>query len=341
MNALEDHRRHALNNLIRTQDVEPFRPRDRIEGNYKGQWYPAIFNGESVCKHCAKCKNCGCDTLNPVTYRPVQGECQSPKSRNPVTGSMRNILISCATHGKHEWIGTGNVKKDSTKPKPCTDGAKCKSCDGRGYKPGFYSVIYYDSPTQMIATEKEHVRRPGVENLMTNDGFTPLCAAAQYGHTEVAIALIRAGADVNYQIGGGFTPLYLAIQERNTNVINALIGCTRTNVNLATKDGCTPLYAAAQCGLPEVVKALIRAGADVNHLYDGFTPLDIAEQRRNTESSKPYNKADKNRMFYSGPHAQVVKILKYAVAKRTQDPKWFYSKSDRSKCNVKICQIKA
>merc|ERR1711964_582588 len=54
----------------------------------------------------------------------------------------------------------GNVKKDSTKPKPCTDGAKCKSCDGRGYKPGFYSVIYYDSPTQTIAIEKKHVRRP-------------------------------------------------------------------------------------------------------------------------------------------------------------------------------------
>jgi len=28
--------------------------------------------------------------------------------------------------------GTGNTKKDSTKPKPCTDGDKCESCDGTG-----------------------------------------------------------------------------------------------------------------------------------------------------------------------------------------------------------------
>jgi len=179
--------------------------------------------------------------------------------------------------------------------------------------------------------------KPPTEILVKDNEFR-----ISIGYIAVVNFLIRAVADVNHRIDEqGYTPLYLAIQNRHTNVINALIGCTRTNVNLATKDGCTPLYAAAQCGLPEVVKALIRAGADVNHLYDGFTPLDIAEQRRNTESSKPYNKADKNRMFYSGPHAQVVKILKYAVAKRTQDPKWFYSKSDRSKCNVKICQIKA
>merc|ERR1711964_572594 len=137
----------------------------------------------------------------------------------------------------------GNVKKDSTKPKPCTDGAKCKSCDGRGYKPGFYSVIYYDSPTQTIAIEKKHVRRPGrVENLMTNDGYTPLCAAAQYGHTEVAKALIRAGADVNHQIGGGFTPLYLAIQ------------------NFAK----TPKTFRTSRAYTNVVSALIRGGASVN-----------------------------------------------------------------------------
>merc|ERR1711964_829781 len=37
--------------------------------------------------------------------------------------------------------GTGNIKKDSTKRKPCTDGSKCNHCSGTGLLRNWRSIF--------------------------------------------------------------------------------------------------------------------------------------------------------------------------------------------------------
>ena len=39
------------------------------------------------------------------------------------------------------------------------------------------------------------------------DGTTPLCVSAQYGHLDVVNALVKAGASVDQADKDGFTPL--------------------------------------------------------------------------------------------------------------------------------------
>ena len=86
-------------------------------------------------------------------------------------------------------------------------------------------------------------------------GATALMLAAQYGHTEIARALLEKGAD-------GSTPLIAAAQAGHAETIN---------------DGLTPLVIAIQAGSAEIVGLLVAAKVRVNEvsLY-GWPPLKIA-----------------------------------------------------------------
>lgn len=50
-----------------------------------------------------------------------------------------------------------------------------------------------------------------------------------------------------------------------------------------TADGVTPLIAATFENMPQLVQALIKSGADIHHLYNGMTALQVAEKKQFTE----------------------------------------------------------
>lgn len=54
-------------------------------------------------------------------------------------------------------------------------------------------------------------------------GSTPLITAAVFGRTEAALALIEAGADVNYQNNEGSTPLITAAFLCHSEIVRALL----------------------------------------------------------------------------------------------------------------------
>ena len=54
-------------------------------------------------------------------------------------------------------------------------------------------------------------------------GAGPLSTAATFGRTEVAIALIEAGADVNFRGNDGATPLHVAAFFCRTEIVKALL----------------------------------------------------------------------------------------------------------------------
>ena len=108
---------------------------------------------------------------------------------------------------------------------------------------------------------------------------TPLYEAASNGHTEMVVALLKAGADPNAGNAHGFgtlvssTPLGAAVMNSNTETVAALLAAganpnTRVTFAMGMFIWFTPLYyaglSASRSGSTEIVAALIKAGAEVS-----------------------------------------------------------------------------
>jgi|SaaInlStandDraft_6_1057023.scaffolds.fasta_scaffold17587_2 hypothetical protein len=110
---------------------------------------------------------------------------------------------------------------------------------------------------------------------------TQLHQATKYGRTEIALALIEKGADVNATYVGptgqfGDKPLHHATKYGRTEIALALIE-NGADVNAENTDGEKPLHQAAKYGRTEIALALIENGANVNGTNEvGFPPLQYA-----------------------------------------------------------------
>lgn len=111
------------------------------------------------------------------------------------------------------------------------------------------------------------------------DGRTALIEAARRGHSDLALTLIDAGADVNAKDSYGVSALMFATITGSEEVITKLLE-KNADVNARDQDGRTALVEAltTENDLPvEMTKALIDAGADVNiAIYRGITPVMLA-----------------------------------------------------------------
>ena len=90
-----------------------------------------------------------------------------------------------------------------------------------------------------------------------------LFEAVRQGHAQcVKLLLETSGSDIN-ECGRNGSALCEAIYKEHTGIIDLLI-LSGADVNKASRDGKTPLMVAAQKGNENIVKTMIRAGADVN-----------------------------------------------------------------------------
>jgi ankyrin repeat protein len=108
-----------------------------------------------------------------------------------------------------------------------------------------------------INGEKEGFRHP------------PLCYAS---NAEVAEALIKNGADVNWKDERRSTPLHSIAWKGKTAAAEVLIAYG-ADVNAKDSSGRTPLHQAAEQGKKEMVELLIVKGADINARHGGKTAL--------------------------------------------------------------------
>ena len=165
-------------------------------------------------------------------------------------------------------------------------------------------------------TPRAYTERVGVQG-----GLTALLHAARQGHAEVAMALLRAGADLDRASGDNTSPLQIAVMNGHFDLALRLVE-RGADPGVATDAGATPLFAALnlqwaprarypqprahdqqQATYLDVMKALLEAGADPNarlekHLWymsynhccsesvDGATPFWRAAYATDVEAMK-------------------------------------------------------
>uniref|UniRef100_A0A7S0SQW8 Ankyrin repeat domain-containing protein n=1 Tax=Mantoniella antarctica TaxID=81844 RepID=A0A7S0SQW8_9CHLO len=99
--------------------------------------------------------------------------------------------------------------------------------------------------------------------------------AAQQGYETIVVALLAGGAAVNYVKENGSTPLTVPVVKGHVGVVKALL---RAGAEVdKTGTTATPLLVAAHGGSVGVVSALLRAGAEAHKADDyGNTPMMVA-----------------------------------------------------------------
>lgn len=142
------------------------------------------------------------------------------------------------------------------------------------------------------------------------EGKTALMLATEFRHTKFVEALIQSGVDVNTRDNQGKTALILAarfrnsveakrkMKEKETSSQEALVlTLSNADADLNAKDneGKNPLIHAVEFGPPEVVKQLIKLGANINEKdYQGMTALTYA---KNLNNLLPFEKVHRSRII--------------------------------------------
>jgi ankyrin repeat protein len=105
---------------------------------------------------------------------------------------------------------------------------------------------------------------------------SPLADTIKAGDRQDALALIRAGADVNQTQNDGTTPLHWAVYQVDPELVSTLLR-NEAGANVSNDFGATPLSQAARVANADMVAMLLDAGADPDMANsDGQTPLMLA-----------------------------------------------------------------
>jgi ankyrin repeat protein len=125
------------------------------------------------------------------------------------------------------------------------------------------------------AAEIEELIKEGERpNIQDSRSRTPLIVAAYFGRHDAARMLLRLGANPNAVDSQGYDILTIAAVKNDMEMLKiAIDGGANARATTGSYDG-TALTAAAHRGHVEVVRALIDAGAPLDHVNNlGWTAL--------------------------------------------------------------------
>ena len=130
-------------------------------------------------------------------------------------------------------------------------------------------------------------------SLIDAEGYSPLQRCCQRGHSDIVLALLVLGHDIN-TVGpekeGKLTLLHSAISNGHAHTSMILIerGC---NIDSTCVKGSTPLYLAAKYGMVEVVKSIARriVGETCLSTLLSLSKIEVGSEGGNTNSSSKKN----------------------------------------------------
>jgi ankyrin repeat protein len=131
-------------------------------------------------------------------------------------------------------------------------------------------------------------RNPELLNSFSIDGFTILGLASFFGHLSLVKLLLAKGANPNTASDNQFkvAPIHSACAISAFDIAVLLIK-HGADVNAKQMQGVTPLHSAAHSGQTKLSKLLIDNGAEVNAKMDnGQTPLFLANERNFKETAE-------------------------------------------------------
>ena len=172
-------------------------------------------------------------------------------------------------------------------------------------------------------------------NRNLGQGTTAILAASENGHHRVVDLLIKRRADLflnRLRRKGHSTPAMVASTNGHQDVIATLLeSTTHTAINSQRYDGNSALHDAARNNHPNIVRQLLRAGADVNlQNKQQETPLVCASLLGHAEIVSILLKQDTIRL----DAAQLQKVLSNASAQRNLDIFILYIKSSKFRLDI-------
>lgn len=149
----------------------------------------------------------------------------------------------------------------------------------------FFNEITDEAIKEALASVSDNrvivVKSP---QLRLND---QLSTAISDNNAEQVKAILEAGANINGLDSSDCTPLSIAVDDENTEMIELLLSKGADIDMVNSKRKMTALNLATQNGQLEMVKLLLSRGADANKAnFEGFTPLMLAVENRNTRMAE-------------------------------------------------------
>ena len=123
-------------------------------------------------------------------------------------------------------------------------------------------------------------------NSLSKGSITPLQCACITGNIDAIRKLLHEKAKVDGETENGETALSIAIEKDSTKIALLLLTDNPDEINKPNKEQKTPLCTAAKTGNLNMVKLLVRHGADINFRSPEGTPMQIAESNRHKDVSK-------------------------------------------------------
>ena len=142
---------------------------------------------------------------------------------------------------------------------------------------------------QKDAVQRSLEKDPSLATAYSSDGFTALGFACFFGHLEIMQLLLKAGADANAASRNKMrvAPLHSAVAHRDgpkALEMTKLLLTHNLEVNIAQEGGWTPLHQAAAHGQTEILRLLLRRGANPDaRSSDGKRPADMSAEKGHQE----------------------------------------------------------
>lgn len=129
-----------------------------------------------------------------------------------------------------------------------------------------YAGLHAAAATGDVAAIEELVANGEKPNLQDSRSRTPLIVAAFRRQHTAAEALLRLGADPNARDSDGYDSLAIATNNNDIETLKALLAGGADARAVVGRDKGSALIAAAQLGFVDIVRALLAAKADIDHV---------------------------------------------------------------------------